>query len=56
MLHVPYAVNVDTCVTDNEHIVAQACECPFVRNCVMVAAVETDLCVPRPSLWQGLFV
>lgn len=32
----PYAANMETCVTDNEHIVTQACERPFVKYCVVV--------------------
>lgn len=33
---VPYAVNMETYVTDNECIVAQTCERPFVKYCVEV--------------------
>lgn len=32
-------------MTDNEHIVAQTCECPFVKDCIVVVVESGLMCV-----------
>lgn len=49
------AVNIETLWTDNELIVAQTCECPFVKYCIVIV-VDLGVSVSRSLLWQGVFV
>lgn len=32
-------------MTDNEHIVAQTCECPFVKDCIVAVVQSGLMCV-----------
>lgn len=41
---------------DNELIVVQTCECPFVKHCIVIVADLGLTCVSQSLLGQGFSV
>lgn len=39
---------------DNELIVVQTCECPFVKYCIVIVVDLELTCVSQSLLWQGV--
>lgn len=49
------AVNIET-LRNNEPIVAQMCECPFVKYCIVIAMDFRLAYISRSWWWRGGFV